>query len=72
MSDCRIRRGLEAGGQADRMAVVCVTGEAYSGRRFLVRSVAARRNRRLLMADAAFLGDMDSLLMQLRKSVRCF
>ena len=63
-------RELEDGGQSDRMAVVCVTGEAYSGRRFLVRSVAARRNRRLLMADAAFLGDMDSLLMQFRKLLR--
>ncbi len=51
-------------------AVIHVSGEPYSGRRFLLRALSDRCGRRLLMADAAFLGDMGSLLHQLRRLLR--
>ena len=57
-------------GQPERISVLSVTGEPYSGRRFMLRRIADRCELRLLMADAAFLGDMDSLLTQFRKLLR--
>lgn len=61
---------LSASDDAAGTSVICVSGEPYSGRRFLLRALADRCNSRLLMADAAFLGDMDGLLHQLRRLLR--
>lgn len=61
---------LEQQGRQDRTAVVCVTGEAYSGRKFMLRRLADRRGLRLLIVDAAYLGNLDGLLHQLRRLLR--
>lgn len=61
---------MQTHGSEEQICVLAVSGEAYSGRKFLLRQLANRCGMRLLMADAAFLGDMDSLLMQFRKLLR--
>lgn len=65
-------RLMQLSGQGEQaQAVVCsVTGEAYSGRKFLLRQLASRCGLRLLLADIAFFGDMSGLLHQLRKLLR--
>ena len=50
--------------------VVVVTGEAYSGRKFMIKQIVNHQNARVLCADAACLGGLDSLLRQLRPLLR--
>lgn len=54
----------------ENASVVFLTGERLSGRKFLLKHLADRYGFHLLMADAAFFGNLDSLLLQLRKLLR--